>query len=96
MASSSNSDDSHPSRFDNNAAKEHYYTIVAAKNIWEEQGFFFVDELDNYGLERVIHKRLADLEWFKFDRQMPRANINWVHEFYAHDSAGKNRRVCWD
>ncbi|KAK8533935.1 hypothetical protein V6N12_047337 [Hibiscus sabdariffa] len=92
-SSSSNSDDSHSGRFDNAAAKERYYTTVAAKQMWPEQGFFYDDLLENYDLEKIIHKRLADLEWFKFGRQLPRANINWVREFYAHNPVGENTMV---
>ncbi|KAL4279649.1 hypothetical protein GQ457_03G019650 [Hibiscus cannabinus] len=77
MASSSNLDNSHCGRFDNTAARESYYNVVAAKHICEEQGFFYDDGLENYDLEKVIHKRLVDLEWLRFGRQPTRANINW-------------------
>ncbi|KAL4363927.1 hypothetical protein GQ457_04G021320 [Hibiscus cannabinus] len=43
--------------------------MVAAKNKWEEQGFYFDDNLENYGLEPIIYKRLNDLGWFRFARQ---------------------------
>ncbi|KAK8690898.1 hypothetical protein V6N13_074424 [Hibiscus sabdariffa] len=36
------------------------YTMMAAKNRWEEQGFFFDDILDNYGLEQPAR---ANLNW---------------------------------
>ncbi|KAK8565017.1 hypothetical protein V6N12_058593 [Hibiscus sabdariffa] len=55
--SSSSSAEGLPSRFNSVAAKEWYHNIVAAKNRWEEQGFFFNDELENYGLEPIIYKR---------------------------------------
>ncbi|KAK8572991.1 hypothetical protein V6N12_029031 [Hibiscus sabdariffa] len=66
---SSDSAERHPSRFDNAAARERYVNVVAAKNIWEKQGFLYVN---------VIHKRLADLGWLRFGRQPTHANINWV------------------
>ncbi|KAK8675701.1 hypothetical protein V6N13_033765 [Hibiscus sabdariffa] len=44
------------------------YTMMATKNRWEEQGFFFDDILDNYGLEPIIYRRLHELDWFRFAR----------------------------
>ncbi|KAK8681705.1 hypothetical protein V6N13_054107 [Hibiscus sabdariffa] len=38
------------------------YTMVAAKNRWEEQGFFFDDSQVNYGLEQFVYNRLHDLD----------------------------------
>ncbi|KAL4387012.1 hypothetical protein GQ457_09G019470 [Hibiscus cannabinus] len=55
---------------------------------WEEQGFFFDDNLESYGLEPIIYKRLSDLGWFRFARQPARANLNWVLEFYANNVGG--------
>ncbi|KAL4380087.1 hypothetical protein GQ457_02G027270 [Hibiscus cannabinus] len=40
------------------------YTMVAAKNRWEEQGFYLDDSQVNYGLEPIIYKRLHELNWF--------------------------------
>ncbi|KAL4290761.1 hypothetical protein GQ457_14G013540 [Hibiscus cannabinus] len=54
-------------RFDNAASGKRYQNVVAAKNIWEEQGFLYDYGLENHGLERVIHKRLSDLDWLRFD-----------------------------
>ncbi|KAL4366222.1 hypothetical protein GQ457_05G030280 [Hibiscus cannabinus] len=48
-------------RFSSVAVRERYNKIVAAKNIWEEQRFFFDDNVENYGLEPIIYKRLNDL-----------------------------------
>ncbi|KAK9004338.1 hypothetical protein V6N11_002140 [Hibiscus sabdariffa] len=39
------------------------YTMVAAKNRWEEQGFYFDDSLPNYGLEQFLYNRLNELGW---------------------------------
>ncbi|KAK8647945.1 hypothetical protein V6N13_121669 [Hibiscus sabdariffa] len=44
-----------------NAEIQARYTKMAAKNRWEEQGFFFDDGLENYGLEPTIHNRLREL-----------------------------------
>ncbi|KAK8670314.1 hypothetical protein V6N13_105070 [Hibiscus sabdariffa] len=90
---SSNSAEGIPVRFDNAAARERYCNIVAAKNLWEEQGFHFNDGLDYYGLEMVIYKRLFDQGWLRFGRQPARANINWVMEFYAHNATGEKTVV---
>ncbi|KAK8499726.1 hypothetical protein V6N12_041630 [Hibiscus sabdariffa] len=62
MASRSNSEDSQ--------SRERYYNVVATKHIWEEQEFFYDDGMENHDLEKVIHKRLADLEWLRFGRQL--------------------------
>ncbi|KAK8564641.1 hypothetical protein V6N12_058224 [Hibiscus sabdariffa] len=81
----------------NNSAR---YTMVAAKNRWEEQGFFLDDSLPNYGLEQIVYNRLNELGWFRFARQLARANLNWVHEFYTNNPAGddevtvRGRRVA--
>ncbi|KAK8625272.1 hypothetical protein V6N13_090147 [Hibiscus sabdariffa] len=75
-------------RFSNAAVRERYGRIVAAKNRWEEQEFFFDECLENYGLEPIINKRLNDLGWFRFAQQPARANLNWVMEFYANNAAG--------
>ncbi|KAL4297505.1 hypothetical protein GQ457_12G032670 [Hibiscus cannabinus] len=64
------------------------YNQVAAKSKWEEQAFFFDDALPNYGLEQFVHNRLRELDWFRFGRQPPRANYNWVLEFYANNAEG--------
>ncbi|KAK8655877.1 hypothetical protein V6N13_108442 [Hibiscus sabdariffa] len=88
--SSSSSADGLPSRFNSIAAKERYHNIVAAKSRWEEQGFFFNDELENYGLEPIIYKRLSDLGWLRFGRQPARVNLNWVREFYTHNAEGED------
>ncbi|KAK8676584.1 hypothetical protein V6N13_142158 [Hibiscus sabdariffa] len=50
---SSDSAEGFLARFDNPAARERYNNVVAAKHIWEEQGFKFDDGLDFYGLEMV-------------------------------------------
>ncbi|KAK9031640.1 hypothetical protein V6N11_055933 [Hibiscus sabdariffa] len=52
------------------------YTMVAAKNRWEEQGFYFDDSLPNYGLEQFLYNRLNELGWFRLARQpaIPRRN----------------------
>ncbi|KAK8535977.1 hypothetical protein V6N12_012640 [Hibiscus sabdariffa] len=94
MASnSSNSVEGLPARFDNIAARERYHNVIVAKNIWEVQGFLYDDGLDNYVLELVIYKRLADLGWLRFGRQPTPANINWVREFHAHNTVGENTVV---
>ncbi|KAK8652128.1 hypothetical protein V6N13_061150 [Hibiscus sabdariffa] len=87
---SSSSADGLPSRFNFAAAKERYHKIVVAKSRWEEQGFFFNDGLENYGLEPIIYKRLYDLSWLRFGRQPARANLSWVREFYAHNAEGED------
>ncbi|KAK8568244.1 hypothetical protein V6N13_106176 [Hibiscus sabdariffa] len=66
------------------------YTLVSAKNKWEEQGFHLDDSLPNYGLEQFIYNRLYELGWFRLARQPARANYNWVLEFYANNSAGED------
>ncbi|KAK8680686.1 hypothetical protein V6N13_109626 [Hibiscus sabdariffa] len=45
---SSNSAEGLLARFDNASARERYDRVVAAKNIWEEQGFKFDDGVDFY------------------------------------------------
>ncbi|KAK8605129.1 hypothetical protein V6N13_082585 [Hibiscus sabdariffa] len=76
------------------------YAMVAAKNRWEEQGFFLDDSQVNYGLDQFIYNRLNDLGWFRLARQPARANLNWVIEFYTNNSAGddnvtvRGRRVA--
>ncbi|KAK9033258.1 hypothetical protein V6N11_018291 [Hibiscus sabdariffa] len=77
-------------RFSSTAVRERYTKIVAAKNRSEEQGFFFDDSLENYGLEPTIYKRMNDLGWFRFARQPAQANLNWVMEFYANNAEGDN------
>ncbi|KAK8980798.1 hypothetical protein V6N11_047929 [Hibiscus sabdariffa] len=66
------------------------YTMVAANNRWEEQGFYFDDSLPNYGLEQFLYNRLNELGWFRLARQPARANYNWVIEFYANNTAGED------
>ncbi|KAK8669704.1 hypothetical protein V6N13_107128 [Hibiscus sabdariffa] len=66
------------------------YTLVSAKNKWEEQGFHLDDSLPNYGLEQFIYNRLHELGWFRLARQPARANYNWALEFYANNSAGED------
>ncbi|KAK8516825.1 hypothetical protein V6N12_049537 [Hibiscus sabdariffa] len=66
------------------------YTMISAKNRWEEQGFFFNDSHPNYGLEQFVYNRLNELGWFRLARQPARANYNWVIEFYASNSAGED------
>ncbi|KAK8667523.1 hypothetical protein V6N13_007672 [Hibiscus sabdariffa] len=82
-----------PARFDNLAARELYDRVVAAKHIWDEQGFKFDDGLDFYGLETVIYQTLFDQGWLKFGRHPASANLNWVREFYAHNATGENTMV---
>ncbi|KAK8701681.1 hypothetical protein V6N13_020062 [Hibiscus sabdariffa] len=67
MANISSSAESMPSNF-NQAADRQRYIKIAAKNKWEEQGFYFDDAQPNYGLEPIIYKRLNDLGWFRFAR----------------------------
>ncbi|KAK8675372.1 hypothetical protein V6N13_033439 [Hibiscus sabdariffa] len=76
-----------PPRFSSAAVRERY-TMVATKNRWEEQVFFFEDSLENYGLKSIIYKRLSNLGWFRFARQSAQANQNWVMEFYANNAEG--------
>ncbi|KAK8708220.1 hypothetical protein V6N13_059264 [Hibiscus sabdariffa] len=64
------------------------YKMIAAKNRWEEQGFYLDDSLENYGLEPMIYSRLHELGLFRLARQPARANLNWVIEFYTNNSAG--------
>ncbi|KAL4378281.1 hypothetical protein GQ457_02G027090 [Hibiscus cannabinus] len=66
------------------------YTMVAAKNIWEEQGFHFDDSLPNYGLEQFLYNKLNEMGWFRLARQPARANYNWVIEFYANNAVGED------
>ncbi|KAL4289968.1 hypothetical protein GQ457_14G015960 [Hibiscus cannabinus] len=66
------------------------YTMIAAKNRWEEQGFYFDDRQVNYGLEQFVYNHLNELGWFRLARQPARANYNWVIEFYANNSAGED------
>ncbi|KAK9031558.1 hypothetical protein V6N11_055854 [Hibiscus sabdariffa] len=73
--------------YTNNSSR---YTMIAAKNRWEEQGFYFDDSLPNYGLEQFVYNRLNELGWFRLARQPARANYNWVIEFYANNSAGED------
>ncbi|KAK8976487.1 hypothetical protein V6N11_001630 [Hibiscus sabdariffa] len=76
------------------------YTMVVAKNRWEEQGFFLDDSQVSYGLEPIIYNRLLELSWFRLIRQLARANLNWVLEFYTNNAAGadnatvRGRRVA--
>ncbi|KAK8686145.1 hypothetical protein V6N13_125172 [Hibiscus sabdariffa] len=69
------------------------YTMVAAKNKWEEQGFHFDDSLPNYSLEQFVYNRLNELGWFRLARQPARANYNWVLEFYTSNSAGEDNAL---
>ncbi|KAK8554204.1 hypothetical protein V6N13_073136 [Hibiscus sabdariffa] len=69
------------------------YTLVSAKNKWEEQGFHFDDSLPNYGLEQFVYNRLHELGWFRFAQQPARANYNWALEFYANNSAGEDNAI---
>ncbi|KAK8559945.1 hypothetical protein V6N12_012756 [Hibiscus sabdariffa] len=89
MANSSSSAEDMPSNF-NQAADRQRYIKIAAKNKWEEQGFYFDDAQPNYGLEPIIYKRLNDLGWFRFAQQPARANLNWVLEFYTSNAAGED------
>ncbi|KAK8661367.1 hypothetical protein V6N13_090972 [Hibiscus sabdariffa] len=76
-----------------NANTSARYTMVATKNRWEEQGFYFDDSLPNYGLEQFLYNRLNELGWFRLARQLARANYNWVIEFYANNSAGEDLSI---
>ncbi|KAK8597324.1 hypothetical protein V6N12_065795 [Hibiscus sabdariffa] len=69
------------------------YTMVAAKNKWEEQGFHFDDGLPNYGLEQFVYNRLNELGWFRLTQQPARANYNWELEFYTSNSAGEDNAM---
>ncbi|KAK8600530.1 hypothetical protein V6N12_050383 [Hibiscus sabdariffa] len=71
----------------NNSAR---YTMVSAKNKWEEQGFHLDDSLPNYGLEQFVYNRLHELGWFRLARQPARANYNWAIEFYTNNAAGED------
>ncbi|KAL4308744.1 hypothetical protein GQ457_01G021640 [Hibiscus cannabinus] len=73
-----------------NAELRARYTMVAAKNRWEEQGFYLDDSTENYGLEPMIYNRLQELGWFRLARQPARANLNWVLEFYTNNAAGED------
>ncbi|KAK8690854.1 hypothetical protein V6N13_074380 [Hibiscus sabdariffa] len=84
---SSSSAEGMPPRFSSATIRQRY-AMVAAKNRWEEQRFFFNDSLENYWLEQTIYKRLSDLSWFRFARKPARANLNWVMEFYANNANG--------
>ncbi|KAL4360917.1 hypothetical protein GQ457_04G019430 [Hibiscus cannabinus] len=64
--------------------------MMAAKNRWEEQGFFFNDGLENYSLQPTIHRRLRELGWLCFARQPARANLNWAWEFYTSNANGED------
>ncbi|KAK8690377.1 hypothetical protein V6N13_073911 [Hibiscus sabdariffa] len=44
--------------------------------------------LENYELDPIIYKRLNNLSWLHFGRQLARANLNWVMEFYANNDDG--------
>ncbi|KAK8662866.1 hypothetical protein V6N13_024752 [Hibiscus sabdariffa] len=66
------------------------YKMIAAKNRWEEQGFYLDDSLENYGLEPIIYNRLHELGWFRLARQPAQANLNWVLEFYTNNAAGED------
>ncbi|KAK9001973.1 hypothetical protein V6N11_024666 [Hibiscus sabdariffa] len=66
------------------------YSMIGAKNRWEEQGFFFDDSQTNYALEQFVYNRLNELGWFRLARQPARANYNWVIEFYASNSVGED------
>ncbi|KAK8554212.1 hypothetical protein V6N12_031181 [Hibiscus sabdariffa] len=89
MANSSSSAEGMPSNF-NQASDPQRYIKIAAKNKWEEQGFYFNDAQPNYGLEPIIYKRLNDLVWFRFARQPARANLNRVLQFYTSNAAGED------
>ncbi|KAK9025222.1 hypothetical protein V6N11_065118 [Hibiscus sabdariffa] len=69
------------------------YTMVSAKNKWEEQGFHLDDSLLNYGLEQFVYNRLHELGWFRFAQQPARANYNWALEFYTNNSAGEDNVI---
>ncbi|KAL4320037.1 hypothetical protein GQ457_18G009890 [Hibiscus cannabinus] len=69
-----------------NAELRARYTMVAAKNRWEEKGFYLDDSQVNYDLEPIIYKRLHELSWFR----LARANLNWVREFYTNNAAGED------
>ncbi|KAK8666000.1 hypothetical protein V6N13_006153 [Hibiscus sabdariffa] len=69
------------------------YTLVSAKNKWEEQGFHFNDSLPNYGLEQLVYNRLQELGWFRFAQQPARANYNWALEFYANNPDGEDNVI---
>ncbi|KAK8694444.1 hypothetical protein V6N13_071996 [Hibiscus sabdariffa] len=74
----------------NNSSSSARYTMVAAKNCWEEQGFYLDDSQGNYSLEPIIYKRLHELSWFRLARQPAMANLNWVLEFYTNNAVGEH------
>ncbi|KAK8656616.1 hypothetical protein V6N13_098561 [Hibiscus sabdariffa] len=82
-----------PKRKMANISSSARYTMVAAKNKWEEQGFHFDDGLPNYGLEQFVYNRLNELGWFRLAQQPARANYNWVLEFYTSNSAGEDNAL---
>ncbi|KAK8574399.1 hypothetical protein V6N12_062093 [Hibiscus sabdariffa] len=69
------------------------YSMIAVNNRWEEQDFYFDDSQPNYGMEQFVYNRLNELGWFRLARQPARANNNWVIEFYANNSAGKDHSI---
>ncbi|KAK9031637.1 hypothetical protein V6N11_055930 [Hibiscus sabdariffa] len=73
-----------------NAELRARYTMVAAKNRWEEQGFYLDDSMENYSLEPIIYNRLRELGWFCLARQPAQANLNWVLEFYTNNATGED------
>ncbi|KAK9042339.1 hypothetical protein V6N11_017416 [Hibiscus sabdariffa] len=76
-----------------NAELKARYTMVAAKNRSEEQGFYLDDSLENYSLEPMIYNRLRELGWFRLARKPARANLNWVLEFYTNNAAGEDNVI---
>ncbi|KAK8512268.1 hypothetical protein V6N12_031991 [Hibiscus sabdariffa] len=58
------------------------YTMVAAKNRWEEQGFYLDDSQVNYGLEPIIYRRLHEFVWFRLARRVA-ANAATINEILA-------------
>ncbi|KAL4309607.1 hypothetical protein GQ457_01G019760 [Hibiscus cannabinus] len=76
-----------------NAERRARYTRMTTTNRWEEQGFFFDDGLENYGLEPTIHSRLSELGWIRFARQLARANLKWVLEFYTNNQKLDNQNI---
>ncbi|KAL4304014.1 hypothetical protein GQ457_10G008750 [Hibiscus cannabinus] len=89
MATRSTSTEGMPHQTSNTSTHARY-TRMAVKNKWEEQGFFFDESLENYGLDPTIYRRLSELGWFRFTRQPARANINWVLEFYTNNADGED------
>ncbi|KAK8518043.1 hypothetical protein V6N12_033035 [Hibiscus sabdariffa] len=53
-----------------NSSSSARYTMVAAKNRWEEQGFYLDDNQVNYDLEPIIYERLHELSWFHLVRRV--------------------------